>query len=177
MADLDGLTADTRAAVRDLLAEARRLGIDVAIDSARRSCDEQQHLYDQGRSRPGPIVTNAPGCRSWHVLGRAVDLSVRRPDGSRDFSCEALRPLATFWKARGGSWGGDWQSFVDCPHFQWTAGHSMAEACPDPADCESAYARHLAASQPPLGVSAAVALASGAALGAAVALAYRASIR
>src|ERR1700739_4454934 len=39
-----------------------------------RTWDEQQALYDSGRTTPGPIVTEAPAGYSYHNFGLAVDV-------------------------------------------------------------------------------------------------------
>lgn len=54
---------------------AARYGADIAVVSARRTQREQDELYAQGRTRPGPIVTWTR--TSSHTTGRAVDLAFR----------------------------------------------------------------------------------------------------
>ncbi|SVE43245.1 uncharacterized protein METZ01_LOCUS496099, partial [marine metagenome] len=38
-----------------------------------RTYAEQDDLYEQGRTEPGKIVTNARGGKSWHNFGLAID--------------------------------------------------------------------------------------------------------
>lgn len=54
-------------------------GHDVRLIEGYRSPDRQSHLFEQGRSRPGPVVTWT--LDSAHLAGRAVDVQV---DGSFD---------------------------------------------------------------------------------------------
>lgn len=63
-------------------------GRDVAVVEGVRSQERQDYLYEQGRSRPGAVVTWTR--HSQHTLGRAVDVTV---DGSYD-DPEAFRLLA-----------------------------------------------------------------------------------
>jgi len=49
-------------------------GMDVLITDGFRSFAEQDRLFEQGRSTPGNIVTNARGGRSNHNYGLAVDM-------------------------------------------------------------------------------------------------------
>lgn len=44
------------------------------VTSGRRSMRDQEKLYAQGRTAPGPIVTNARPGQSAHNYGRAVDV-------------------------------------------------------------------------------------------------------
>ena len=55
------------------------LGIPVRVTQARRTQAEQDALYAQGRTTPGPIVTWT--LDSKHVRGRAVDFVWRTPNG------------------------------------------------------------------------------------------------
>ena len=162
---LNDLTPDTRAAAERLLAYAHSLGLEPQITATRRSCAEQNAIYEQGRTTPGAVVTQVAGCRSWHVLGRAVDLWLGD-------DCGRYAELGAFWKRLGGRWGGDF-SFRDCVHFELPHPNiPIAALCPDPQPgaCERAVA-----SQPePSGVSYQTLVMLGAALGASVALAVAA---
>jgi D-alanyl-D-alanine carboxypeptidase len=120
--DLSALTPDTRAAAERLLAFARSRGLNPVIQSTARTCAEQNALFAQG-----PTVTKVQGCRSWHVMGRAVDVHI----GSEN--CADYVELATFWKELGGRWGGDFPGFPDCVHFELPhPTKTLAELCPDP---------------------------------------------
>jgi hypothetical protein len=157
-AELGELTSDTRAMVRKLLAYATRLGLTVRIDSTRRTCAEQAALYEQGRTTPGAIVTNARGCGSYHVLGRAVDIYV----GS--WNCADYEALGKYWESLGGTWGGRF-ALRDCVHFEWPHGTlTLNELCPPGLSCEAAVAL-----QPPSLLPSTVVL-LGAAVGASAAL-------
>lgn len=70
-----------------LLARCRDRGADYFAISGYRSPDEQTALYLQGRTLPGPVVTNARAYRSLHNYGLAVD-SCRDADATR----EGLQP-------------------------------------------------------------------------------------
>jgi hypothetical protein len=157
--DLSALTPDTRAAAERLLAHARSLGLNPVIQSTARTCAEQNALFAQG-----PTVTKVQGCRSWHVLGRAIDVHI----GSEN--CADYVPLANYWKSLGGRWGGDFPGFADCVHFELPhPDKTMAELCPDPSpgNCERSVA-----GQPSGGLGRGVLTVFGAALGAALAMVF-----
>ena len=48
-----------------------------------RTYDEQAELYAQGRTKPGPKVTNSPPGYSWHNFGVAWDFVVFDATGNR----------------------------------------------------------------------------------------------
>jgi len=64
-----------RARVRWLIATAAKYGADIAVVSAGRTAAEQARLYEQGRTRPGAVVTWTRA--SQHIGGQAVDLAFR----------------------------------------------------------------------------------------------------
>lgn len=52
------------------------VGVHPYIIETYRSFAESDALYKQGRTLPGPIVTNAPGGHSWHNYGLALDFGL-----------------------------------------------------------------------------------------------------
>lgn len=95
---LNQLVPDLARRVAWLLQVAARYGADVAVVSGLRSQAEQDRLYAQGRTTPGPIVTWTRS--SAHVTGRAVDLAFR-VGGVVDYDVpawwwDALAYLASF---------------------------------------------------------------------------------
>ena len=59
-----------------LVEECSRQGLQIKIGETLRTVAEQDALYAQGRTRPGNIVTNAPGSSysSYHQWGTAFDI-------------------------------------------------------------------------------------------------------
>lgn len=113
---------------RQLITKAYNEGIYVVITQGYRSKEEQDALYAQGRSKPGKIVTNARGGDSYHNYGLAIDFALMNPDGSISWNVDAKwKRVAQIGKSLGLEWGGDWDSFKDYPHFQYTFGLSLAD--------------------------------------------------
>jgi peptidoglycan L-alanyl-D-glutamate endopeptidase CwlK len=83
-----------------------------------RTFAEQDALYAQGRTKPGPIVTKAQGGLSLHNYGLAIDIALIL-DG-KEASWDEKKDFD------GWEWGGDWK-FTDTPHFQKTFGKSVRE--------------------------------------------------
>ncbi|MDQ6422699.1 M15 family metallopeptidase [Paenibacillus sp. LHD-117] len=119
-----------------LIEEAKRLGISVVITDDFRSHEDQNALYEQGRTQKGPIVTQVRGGGSYHNYGLAIDFALRTKggrivwdmehDGNRNGKPDWLEVVDAA-KKLGFSWGGDWKSFKDYPHLQMDFGYSISE--------------------------------------------------
>jgi hypothetical protein len=136
------------------------------VVSGRRSCLVQNTLYaaSSAASDPSQVATRARGCQSWHVLGRAVDVRLVRPDGKDNYDCAAYRSVGEAWQRLGGVWGGSFSGFGACGdqfHFEWHPGRTLADECPDPDACAAVELRVDAAisRQRMVGVAVAVAVA------------------
>ena len=98
------------------------------------TAEEQDALYAQGRTEPGPVVTYARGGDSWHITARAFDvaleeLQTQRPSWSTaGDDLELWRLLGTLAKAIGLEWGGDFRRLVDFGHFHDARGESLDKA-------------------------------------------------
>lgn len=111
----DTLHPDLRKKYDQLEKVMKDHGMEIYIASGIRSGREQQELYEQGRSKPGNIVTNAKPFQSYHNYGLAVDVIFKRhnwnaPQGWWDLLGKEGKNLDL-------EWGGDWE-FKDLPHFQ-----------------------------------------------------------
>jgi peptidoglycan L-alanyl-D-glutamate endopeptidase CwlK len=71
--DLDFLYPEFRSALFDVIAACNERGCTYIATAGFRSYGEQTALWAQGRTRPGPKVTNALGGESAHNFGLAVD--------------------------------------------------------------------------------------------------------
>ena len=114
--------------------EAAKHGCQYIGIAGNRTYAEQNALYAQGRTAPGPKVTNAKGGESNHNFGIAMDFGVFRakryldggnPDDSK-LAADIHKAAAVHAKANGIEWGGDWKSFKDFPHFEVHTGLSSA---------------------------------------------------
>lgn len=101
------------------------MGIKMAVFEGYRAPQRCDWLYEQGRSRPGNIVTKAKAWQSWHCFSTAVDLVFF--DGKNwDWkqASDFAKPVIVM-KQLGFTAGADW---ADYPHFQIDGGFSTAEA-------------------------------------------------
>lgn len=87
-----------------------------------RTPERQQELWEQGRSKAGKIITDAPAGMSYHQYGVAFDVvfldSKGNPSWSEKHDWETLGKIG---KMLGLEWGGDWKN-ADRPHFEFTRG-------------------------------------------------------
>lgn len=113
------------------LAACRAQGIDLLVSSTYRDAESQQALYDQGRIKPGRVVTNARPGQSWHNWRCALDVVPLRAGkpvwGTTGADAELWTRIGAIGKSCGLEWAGDWKRFKEFPHFQFTAGLKLAD--------------------------------------------------
>ena len=120
-------------ALRAVISELDGRDLTFEVVQGLRTFAEQDALYAQGRTTPGPIVTQARGGESNHNYGLAADLCPF-VDGRPDWNApmKVWTALGTTAAARGLEWGGGWKKFLDKPHVQLP---SLTVA-----ECQRAYA-------------------------------------
>lgn len=119
--NIDDLRADVAVNCHKLVERAARLGLPVLVTETVRDAEYQTKLYAQGRTAPGSIVTNTP-TPSFHGVGAGLAFDVcKNVKGHEYDDAGFFESVATLAREMGFSWGGDWKSFVDRPHFQWDA--------------------------------------------------------
>lgn len=96
--------------VCQLLAKAYELGFMVTGGELARTLEQQQLHVKAGRSKT--MASN-------HLRRLAIDLNFFR-EGKLVQTKEGLQQLGDFWESLNpkNRWGGNWRSFVDCPHFE-----------------------------------------------------------
>lgn len=114
--DLNELTSGAQLACRLLFQECYKAGIvDIFITETYRSQARQNYLYEQGRTRPGSVVTWTK--TSNHTSRRAWDIAVAPPKDLYDLN--TLKRVGAIAAKLGITWGGYWPaSSYDAPHFE-----------------------------------------------------------
>src|SRR5215469_10219579 len=116
--DVHPLLADKVRQMADLLAQE---GITIRVTQGLRTWDEQDKLYQQGRTTPGEIVTNAQPGYSYHNFGLAVDVVPMMPLGPDwDVTHPVWGRTVAVGVSVGLAPGALWRTFKDYPHFQLT---------------------------------------------------------
>src|SRR2546430_203087 len=117
---LTDLHPEVRAMVDGFLADLTAAGIDYIVTCTRRSEAEQEALYAQGRTAPGPKVTNAKPGHSAHNYGFAIDI-VPIVNGKPDWNATdpIWEQMGKLGQARGLQWFGAPDSpYIESCHFQ-----------------------------------------------------------
>ncbi len=85
--------------VSQLLEACKEKGLKFKLFEAYRTPERQSHLFEQGRTRPGNIVSNAGVWRSMHNYGLAADLILDIP-GINPWETRTVDGVdyMTFWK-------------------------------------------------------------------------------
>ncbi len=108
-----------------VLAAMDALGFPMMVTDGLRTVEQQRVLYAQGRTAPGPVVTNCDGAtkRSNHQahidkFGHAVDCCFvidGKPSWDAQLPWKAYGAAA---EAHGLTWGGSWTRLADLPHVE-----------------------------------------------------------
>lgn len=119
-----------------LVQQAADKGIVIVITDDFRSAEDQDRLYEQGRTAAGSIVTHARGGESFHNFGLAIDFAIKTPsenviwdmnyDGNQNGKSDWTE-VVEIAKTLGFEWGGDWVQFKDYPHLQMNFGLTLAD--------------------------------------------------
>jgi peptidoglycan L-alanyl-D-glutamate endopeptidase CwlK len=125
---LDDLLPAVKERVERFIASAKTEGIDLLVTSTYRDNESQNALYAQGRTASGKVVTNAKAGQSFHNYRCAVDV-VPIVNGKPvwDTSYQVWQTIGKLGKEAGLEWAGEWKTFKEMAHFQYTGGLSLAK--------------------------------------------------
>lgn len=113
--DTKELSAQAQKACNLFMEECKKQGLNVLITETYRSQERQNYLYEQGRSRPGDKVTWTKSSR--HTSRRAWDIC-KNVKGQEYSDKSFFKKCAEIAALFGITWGGDWNSTPDTPHFE-----------------------------------------------------------
>lgn len=116
--DVSLLHPRLRALAMRLVIECNERGLPMRVTDCFRTKAEQDTLYAQGRTQPGPVVTQVRWPNSAHCWGVAFDFCRNVPGREYDDRDGLFRAVAEIAKGYGLEWGGDWTRFQDKPHLQ-----------------------------------------------------------
>ncbi len=102
--------------VAKLIQEAERQALVLSAGELYRTAEQQAIYVKTGRSKT---------MNSNHLKRLAIDLNFFTKDGNGElkltYDMALLKPLGDFWESLApgkNSWGGNWNSFKDVPHFE-----------------------------------------------------------
>ncbi len=113
--DISLLRADVAANCRLFLNRCREAGWSVLITGTVRDEEFQLQCYKNGTSR-----SKVP---TFHSVQAGLAFDVCKNVRGQEYSDSAFwSGISVIGKEMGFTWGGDWKSIVDMPHFQWDDG-------------------------------------------------------
>jgi len=118
------LSPEAQTLCRKWLKACRDKGLPIVVICGTRTFGEQQALYNQGRTKPGAVVTNAKPGQSLHNFGAAWDavafegVSEFGGVGQPQWNGNAMHTAGRIALDMGLDWGGAWKGFKDVPHYQ-----------------------------------------------------------
>ena len=110
--DINELTPAAQKACRLFMKKCAAEGLKLFITETYRPQSRQDELWEQGRTKPGKIVTWT--LHSRHTSRRAWDVACI---GKNLYDLDALKKAGQIAKSLGITWGGDWTT-PDRPHFE-----------------------------------------------------------
>lgn len=128
MKDVSLLLPKVQTMADKFLAGCKLSGYNVVITSTYRNEVEQNELYAKGRTSPGNVVTNAKFGDSLHNWKVAIDFAPVDKNGNIPWGDKLLfSKIGEIGESCGFEWGGRWETFLDMPHLQFTAGYSLQD--------------------------------------------------
>jgi peptidoglycan L-alanyl-D-glutamate endopeptidase CwlK len=144
--NMGGVNPSLKDYALELIKRCYKEGIYVQLSSGYRSHEDQAKLFGQGRSnyiykgkqygrikdangKQLKVVTNAEPGQSIHNYGLAIDYFLVSDDGEDALWTvnDKWKRVAAIAKKMGFEWGGDWKTFVDYPHLQYTKGLTLTQ--------------------------------------------------
>ena len=117
---VEDLKPDAQNACLKFLRLCTEAGLNIKIIQTLRDAEYQHHLYEQGRTAPGKIVTKCDGYKnkSRHQSGEAWDAVVLDDDGDIDWTNISQYKKMADIGVKMGLTAGFFFSFRDLDHFE-----------------------------------------------------------
>lgn len=125
--DINDLYPDLRQPCLDFFGKCQDAGLKAFMVFTWRSPAEQDRLYAQGRTEPGPIVTQLNGDQSLHCFmlngqpaSKAFDFGIEDENGKyiTDGEDPKYSQAGAIGESLGLDWGGSWDDWKDYSHLQ-----------------------------------------------------------
>jgi peptidoglycan L-alanyl-D-glutamate endopeptidase CwlK len=110
--DINLLRPDVAANCRTLITLAKAAGYDVLVTGTVRDDAYQTDVYNKGYSK-----AKVP---TFHSQKAGLAFDICQNIKGKEYSDAAFwKTVSVIGKQLGFTWGGDWKSIIDKPHFQW----------------------------------------------------------
>ena len=114
---LNGLSPKMRQITVDIIADAKKEGVNLVIAEGYRTQATQDKYYAQGRTTKGGIITYAKVSK--HTKGNAVDFDYINASGKQKIlTAKQWNVLGRLAKKHGAIWGGNWSKLKDYRHIE-----------------------------------------------------------
>lgn len=125
--NINDLLPKVAAMCSEFINRCKNEGIDVLITSTYRDAAAQTALFEQGRTKPGKIVTRARAGQSYHNWRVAFDF-VPIVNGKAVWNDNDLwQRCGEIAEGVGLEWAGRWVKFKEMPHCQYTGGLTLLD--------------------------------------------------
>jgi len=112
---IEDLTPETQELYHKFAVIMKAKNIPYIVTCTYRSQQEQDALYEQGRTKPGQIVTWTR--KSRHTDREAFDIAILK-NGKISWNVDDYLEAGKIGRAVGLVWGGDFKTSKDRPHFE-----------------------------------------------------------
>jgi len=113
--DIDRLRSDVAANCHAFVALCKAEGFSVLVTGTVRDDEYQQQCYEKGTGGKPPAT--------FHSVKAGLAFDCCKNVKGQEYSDNAFwAGIGAIGRRMGFEWGGDWKSFVDKPHFQWSDG-------------------------------------------------------
>ena len=112
---IEDLTPETQELYHKFAVIMKAKNIPYIVTCTFRSQQEQDALYEQGRTKPGQIVTWTR--KSRHTDREAFDIAILK-NGKISWNVDDYLEAGKIGRAVGLVWGGDFKTSKDRPHFE-----------------------------------------------------------
>lgn len=120
---IDALRADIAANCRVFLARCAAAGYPTIVTQTVRNGAEQRRLAREGYAAKSATVP------TFHAQGVGLAFDICKNIKGHEYDDAAFfKAAGKIGKEMGFTWGGDWKSFPDRPHFQWDEGGKYTNA-------------------------------------------------
>lgn len=117
---IDDLLPGVAAMCKRFIEKCKEQDIEVLITSTYRDMESQAALYEQGRTKPGKVVTNAKAGQSFHNYRCAFDF-VPLVNGKAVWDdIELISKCGEIGESVGLNWAGRWKTFKELLHLQYS---------------------------------------------------------
>lgn len=121
--DVGQLRADVAENCRILCERAAARGLNVLVTETVRDEEYQRYLAEKGYAAKTATVP------TFHARGVGLAFDVCKNEKGHEYDdASFFDAVGRLGREMGFTWGGDWRSFPDRPHFQWDAGGSYSSA-------------------------------------------------